>query len=122
MPNVDSFKAPNGENPIKIEVKNAEACPRYSALLLEGVSVGDSPDWLKKRLESIGVRSINNVVDITNFVLYEIGQPLHAFDADKIAGERVIVQTLPQGTKFVSLDAVERSLFAEDLNDLRCGE
>lgn len=115
LPNVDSFKAPNGENPIKIEVKNVEACPRYSALLLEGVSVGDSPDWLKKRLESIGVRSINNVVDITNFVLYEIGQPLHAFDADKIAGERVIVQTLPQGTKFVSLDAVERSLFAEDL-------
>ena len=91
------------------------ACPRYSGINISNVKVADSPDWLKNRLKSIGIRSINNVVDITNFVLHEYGQPLHAFDADKIKGGKVIVKKLPEGTIFKSLDGVDRKLSAEDL-------
>lgn len=115
MPSVDAFKIDNQRLPIEVIVENDEACPRYSGVCIKGVTVGDSPDWLKNRLLSIGVRSINNIVDITNFVLHEMGQPLHAFDYDVITDHKVIVKTLPEGSKFTTLDDVERSLSAEDL-------
>jgi phenylalanyl-tRNA synthetase beta chain len=100
---------------VRIDEKAKDVCLRYAGISLEGVRVGPSPDWLKNALQTIGVRSINNIVDITNFVLHEYGQPLHAFDADKIQGQQINVQFLPEATKFVSLDEKERSLFAEDL-------
>src|SRR5690606_26008612 len=100
---------------IKVTVENNEDCPRYSSTTIEGITVAESPQWLKDRLASIGVRSINNIVDITNYVLHELGQPLHAFDADKIANKHVIVKTLPQDTKFITLDEVERKLTDKDL-------
>jgi phenylalanyl-tRNA synthetase beta chain len=100
---------------IQVEVHNKPACPRYSGVLIHNVEVKESPDWLKQLLISVGVRPINNIVDITNFVLHEYGQPLHAFDADKIKGHKINVTTLEKGTKFVSLDGVERTLEAHDL-------
>jgi len=115
MPDVSSFKVGENKLPIAVEVKNYDACPRYTGVVISNITVAPSPDWLKKRLSAIGVRPINNVVDITNFVLHELGQPLHAFDYDKIAGKKVIVQTLPEGTPFLSLDEVERKLSKEDL-------
>ena len=101
--------------PITIEVENAEACPRYSGIYLTDIKVGESPNWLKERLLAVGLRPINNVVDITNFILLEFGQPLHAFDGDKITGNKVIVKTLPNGTKFKTLDDAERELTDQDL-------
>ena len=101
--------------PIKVKVEEPDLCPRYTGITLRGVKVGESPEWLQNRLRSVGLRPINNVVDITNFVLMEVGQPLHAFDADMIEGGEVIVKRLPQGTKFVTLDGVERTLDARDL-------
>lgn len=106
---------PKGESPYSVEVENLQACPRFSGIGLKNVKVGPSPDWIKQRLESIGVRSINNVVDITNYVLHEWGQPLHAYDGDKIAGHSIIVANLPENTLFVTLDEVERKLHQEDL-------
>lgn len=114
-PVVDAFKVDNHDLSIPVEVQHAAACPRYSSVTLTGVKVSDSPDWLKQRLTAIGLTPINNIVDITNFVCFELGQPLHAFDADKIVGGKVLVKTLPAGTKFVTLDNKERSLFAGDL-------
>jgi phenylalanyl-tRNA synthetase beta chain len=114
-PSVEHFKADNQSLPVKIVVENTKACPRYSGLTISGVTVKDSPDWLKKRLKAIGLSPINNVVDATNYVLHELGQPLHAFDADKIEGQTVIVKTLPQDTLFVTLDEKERKLSANDL-------
>ena len=99
----------------KVDILNEEACPRYSALILSGIEVKESPKWMKERLESIGVRAINNIVDITNYVLHEYGQPLHAFDADKIAEKHVKVQTLAEGTPFTTLDEQERTLSVSDL-------
>jgi phenylalanyl-tRNA synthetase beta chain len=96
-------------------VEDSEGCPRYSAVTISGVKVTESPVWLKNRLLAIGLTPINNVVDITNFVCHEIGQPLHAFDADQIAGRKVIVKTLPAGSKFVTLDNKERTLQDKDL-------
>ena len=96
-------------------VEDTAACPRYSGVNISKVKVAESPDWLKSRLKAIGIRSINNVVDITNFVLHEYGQPLHAFDADKIKGGKVIVKKLPEGTAFKALDGTDRKLSAEDL-------
>lgn len=98
-----------------VEVRNPEACPRYSGLVIKGLSVGESPEWLKRRLQAIDVRPINNVVDITNFILHEMGQPLHAFDMREITGRYIIVQTLNEGTPFVTLDEQERKLGGEDL-------
>lgn len=115
LPSVDSFKVENKNLTIPVEVENTQACPRYSAVTISGIAVSESPDWLKNRLKSIGLAPINNIVDITNFVLHETGQPLHAFDADEITGQKVIIKTLPTGTKFKTLDDKERSLTANDL-------
>lgn len=101
--------------PVKITIENTSACLRYSGLLIEGIKVQESPAWLKHRLMSIGLKPINNVVDITNFVLHELGQPLHAFDADKISGNHIIVKNLPAGNTFITLDNVERKLNGEEL-------
>ena len=114
-PNVDSFKVDNENLKINVNVANSEACPRYTGVTMTGVTVKESPDWLKNRLTSIGQRPINNVVDVTNFILHELGQPLHAFDADKIKGGEINVRTLPAGTKFTTLDGVERELSDSDL-------
>lgn len=115
MPSVEDFKVDNHSFPIDVVVEDSEACPRYSGVTIKGVAIQESPDWIKKRLNAIGVRPINNIVDITNFVLHELGQPLHAFDADKIEGRKVIVKKLPEGTPFLCLDEVERKLNSEDL-------
>ena len=114
-PSVDNFKIDNNNLHIPVEVKNPDACPRYSGITISNVKVGPSPEWLQKRLRSIGLSPINNVVDVTNFVLHEVGQPLHAFDADKINGKKVVVGTLPQESPFTTLDDVERKLSSEDL-------
>ena len=106
---------PDCPEAIKVTVEDANLCPRYTGITLRNVKVGESPEWLQNRLRTVGLRPINNVVDVTNFVMMEVGQPLHAFDADQITGGHVIVKTLPQGTKFVTLDGVERTLDARDL-------
>jgi len=115
LPSVESFKTDNTQLTIPVTVELTEACPRYSAVTISGITVSESPEWLKNRLKSIGLSPINNIVDITNFVLHETGQPLHAFDADEITGKKVIVKTLAAGTKFKTLDDKERSLSSNDL-------
>jgi len=114
-PSVEHFKVDNTNRVIPVEVENVEACPRYSALTIEGVTVAESPAWLKNKLMSIGLTPINNIVDITNFVCHALGQPMHAFDADQITGAKVIVKTLPEGSKFTTLDNKQRTLRANDL-------
>ena len=114
FPDISSFKE-GSEKGFSIEVKDYKACPRYAGLNLENITVSSSPDWLKKKLTSIGLTPINNVVDITNFVLHETGQPLHAFDASKIKNQKVIVQQLAENTKFTTLDEQERKLSSKDL-------
>lgn len=111
---VDSFAVDNNSLAIPVEVRNSDACPRYASVSLTGVTVQDSPKWMKDRLNALGVRPINNIVDITNYVLHELGQPLHAFDAD-VVGRNVIVGNLTEGSAFVTLDEVERNLSSEDL-------
>jgi phenylalanyl-tRNA synthetase beta chain len=113
-PSVDAFRVDNKDLPIDVVVENAEACPRYSALTLTNVTVKESPAWLKQRLQAIGITPISNVVDVTNFICHELGQPLHAFDAAQ-TGKKVIVKTLPAGSKFVTLDGKERVLTDQDL-------
>ncbi|MEO1433939.1 MAG: phenylalanine--tRNA ligase subunit beta [Bacteroidota bacterium] len=114
-PDTSAFEIHNTDMPVEVLVENDEACPRYSGVTISNLKIGPSPEWLVNRLKAIGIRSINNVVDITNFILHEQGQPLHAFDLDKVAGHKIIVKNLPEGTKFTTLDEVERSLHAEDL-------
>ena len=114
-PSVDAFQVDNHDLEIPVEIKTPEACPRYSALTISGIEVKESPEWLQNRLKMIGLSPINNVVDITNYVLFETGQPLHAFDADQITGGKVLVQTLEAGTKFTTLDEEERELHPDDL-------
>ena len=114
-PSVDAFSVDDYTGGITVEVENFEAAPRYCGVTIKGVKVGESPEWLRNRLEAIGVRAINNVVDITNYILHETGHPLHAFDAAKIKGGKVIVKTCEAGTKFTTLDEVERTLHANDL-------
>lgn len=114
-PSTPSLPASNSVNPITVQVENEKACPRYSGISLGGIQVGPSPKWMQQRLQAIGVRPINNVVDVTNYVQHETGQPLHAFDATEIKGNKVIVKNLPTGTSFVTLDSIERKLTAEDL-------
>ena len=100
---------------IRVQVIDSTMCPRYSGICLSGITVKESPVWLQNRIRSMGLQPINNVVDVTNFVLYELGQPLHAFDYDAIAGHEIVVQTLPAGTAFIGLDGLERKLRGEDL-------
>ncbi|TXD85101.1 phenylalanine--tRNA ligase subunit beta [Subsaximicrobium wynnwilliamsii] len=114
-PSVSAFHVENRTLKIDIDVKNSDLAPRYCGLTISGIKVADSPKWLQNRLKAIGITPKNNVVDITNYVLHELGQPLHAFDAAKIVGNKVIVKTLPEGTKFQTLDGIERELSAEDL-------
>lgn len=114
-PSVDEFKVQNTSLTIPVSIENPEACPRYSAVTISNVTVGESPDWLKNALTTIGLRPINNVVDCTNYVLHEMGQPLHAFDADRIGGKQVRVRTMPEGTPFTTLDGTDRKLNAADL-------
>ena len=114
-PFVNTFKIENKNLPIAVSVEDAEACPRYAGVSISGLTVKESPEWLKNKLKAIGQRSINNVVDITNFILNETGQPLHAFDADKIVGKSIIVKKAQADELFTTLDEKERKLFAEDL-------
>ena len=114
-PSVDAFAVDNHELDIPVTVENAEACPHYAGVTVKGVTVKESPEWLQNRLRVIGLRPINNVVDVTNYIVHAFGQPLHCFDADTIKGNEVIVKTMPEGTKFTTLDGVERSLSAKDL-------
>ena len=114
-PSVDAFAVENHDLDIRVTVENAEACPRYAGVSVKGVTVKESPEWLQNKLRIIGLRPINNVVDITNYIVHAFGQPLHCFDADKIKGGEVIVKTMPAGTPFVTLDGVERKLNERDL-------
>jgi phenylalanyl-tRNA synthetase beta chain len=114
-PSTSSFYVENRTLKIDVEVENNELAPRYCGVTISGIKVTDSPAWLQNRLKAIGLAPINNIVDVTNYVLHDLGQPLHAFDTSKISGNKVLVKTLPSGTKFVTLDGVERELHKEDL-------
>ena len=114
-PSVEAFQVDNHDLNIDIEVADSESCPRYAGVTIKGVAVKESPEWLQNKLRLIGVRPINNVVDVTNYILHAYGQPLHCFDADKIKGNKIIVKTLPQNTPFVTLDEVERKLDERDM-------
>lgn len=115
LPSVDAFRPNSNTAGLTIEVQRPEACPRYAGVCIEGVKVQESPEWLQTRLKAIGLHPINNVVDITNFILFELGQPLHSFDKDKVKGNKVIIRSFPTGTKFTTLDGVERELNENDL-------
>ena len=115
IPDVSAWADNDEAGAIPVEVTAADGAPRYTGTTIKGVKVAASPEWLQKKLLAIGLRPINNIVDITNFVLHEIGQPLHAFDASKIAGGKVVVRRAEEGEKFVTLDGVERTLSAADL-------
>ncbi len=115
LPDIRIFKVDETTSKIEVSVEDSFSCPRYSGLSISGITVKESPDWLKNRLKAIGLRPINNIVDATNYVLHELGQPMHAFDADKIKGGKVIVKMLPEKTKFKTLDEAERELSSEDL-------
>ncbi len=115
VPDVSAFKVDNNSLQVEVIIDDPAACPRYSGITISGLRVAESPDWLKNRLVSIGLRPINNIVDVTNYILMELGQPLHAFDADRISGKKVIIRKYPSGTKFVTLDGMERELSENDL-------
>ncbi len=114
-PSADDFHVDKQKLTVKVRIENEDACKRYAGVTLTDIQVSASPDWLQNRLRAVGLNPINNIVDISNFVLYELGQPLHAFDADEITGQCVVVRTLKEGTKFTTLDEVERSLSEDDL-------
>ncbi|MBE0674773.1 MAG: phenylalanine--tRNA ligase subunit beta [Bacteroidales bacterium] len=114
-PSTGNFTVDNSDLVIPVEIENRNDCRRYSGITISGVTVAESPQWLQNRLKSVGMKPINNIVDITNFVLLETGQPLHAFDADKIKGGKVIVRNMPAKSKFVTLDGVTRELSHSDL-------
>src|SRR5574343_130604 len=115
QPYSNGFKADNNDAPVKVTIENTADCLRYAGVTISGVTVAPSPEWLVNKLTAIGVRSINNIVDITNYILHETGQPLHAFDLQAVTGNEIIVKNQPNGTKFITLDDKERSLHAEDL-------
>ena len=115
VPDVSSFSVDRNDGAVSVDVEAKELCPRYCGVTVRGVKVGESPEWLKNLLVAAGQRPINSIVDITNFVLLGIGQPLHCFDLAKVAGEKIVVRTCPSGTKFTTLDEVERSLDEKDL-------
>lgn len=112
---VSAFAVDNHDLDIEIDVQNAEACPRYCAVTIKDCEVKESPEWLKEKLNTIGLRPINNIVDITNYVMMAYGQPLHCFDADMIEGGKIVVKAMPDGTKFQTLDGVEHTLTDRDL-------
>ncbi|HWZ22526.1 MAG TPA: phenylalanine--tRNA ligase subunit beta [Cytophagaceae bacterium] len=112
---VESLKIEKAGAKIEVVVENKEACPRYAGLTISGITVKESPDWLKNRLKAIGLNPINNVVDVTNYILHDLGQPLHAFDLAKVKGNKVIVKTLPKDTEFITLDGIKRKLSEKDL-------
>ena len=115
VPDVSSFSVDRNDGAVSVDVEDKDLCPRYCGVTIRGVKVGESPEWLKNLLVAAGQRPINSIVDITNFVLLGIGQPLHCFDLAKVAGEKIVVRTCPSGTKFTTLDEVERSLDEKDL-------
>lgn len=115
QPDTSAFKVDNNNLSIEVEVENLEACPRYAGVCIEGVTIKESPSWIQNHLKAIGIEPKNNVVDITNYVLHELGQPLHAFDYDQIKGKKVVVKNLADKTKFTTLDDIERTLSQEDL-------
>jgi phenylalanyl-tRNA synthetase beta chain len=115
LPYGNGFKADNKSLAIDVKVENEKACPRYSGVSIANVTIKESPRWLQQKLKAIGLRPINNIVDITNYIQHETGQPLHAFDADAISGKKIIVKNLPEATKFITLDEKERKLSADDL-------
>ncbi|GGH26699.1 phenylalanine--tRNA ligase subunit beta [Sphingobacterium alkalisoli] len=115
LPDVSAFKEKENPDATVVVVADSAACPRYSGINISGVTVGESPEWLKEKLNVIGIRSINNIVDVTNYVLHDLGQPLHAFDKDKIGGNKVVVRLAHEGELFTTLDGVERKLSSEDL-------
>lgn len=114
-PETSEFKVDNHDMGIDVVVENTEACPRYAGVAIKNVTVKESPEWLQNKLRLIGVRPVNNIVDITNYILHAYGQPMHCFDADKIKGGKIVVKTCQEGTKFVTLDEVERKLSERDL-------
>jgi len=114
-PDLSAFSASDEPGSIQVSIENTSACRRYSGAFIQGITVTDSPDWLKEKLQSIGVKAINNIVDATNFILHETGQPLHAFDANKISGSKIIVKSAREGELFVTLDEKERKLKDDDL-------
>lgn len=114
-PFTNSFKVDSTDKQVKVTIENTDACQRFTGVTITGITVKESPQWLKQRLTAIGLRSINNIVDITNFILHETGQPLHAYDLAAVTGKAIIVKNLPDGTKFISLDEKERKLHNEDL-------
>jgi len=114
-PEVSAFDAKQNSMSVDVNIRDTAACPRYSGITLSNITVGESPEWMQKMLIAVGVRPINNIVDITNYVLHELGQPLHAFDYDKVVGQAVNVGKLPSGTKFLALDESERVLHEDDL-------
>ena len=114
-PSNSSFRVENRTHKIDVQVKDNNLAPRYCGLTISGIKVKESPQWIQNRLKSIGLAPINNIVDATNYVLHELGQPLHAFDSGKISGDKIIVKTVAKGTKFITLDGVERKLHKDDL-------
>ena len=114
-PGCDDFKVDNHDLPVRVTIENQEACKRYACVSITGCEVKESPEWLKNRLNTVGLRPINNIVDITNYVMMAYGQPLHCFDADMVKGHHIVVKTLPEGTPFVTLDGVEHKLGPHDL-------
>ena len=120
FPYQNNFKSDSQSLKINVVIENEEACKRYSGISIRNISIAESPQWLQERLKSIGLKPINNIVDITNFILHETGQPLHAFDADKIKGNKIVVRTAKEGETFTTLDGKERKLFSNDL--LICDE
>lgn len=115
LPSVEAFRPDSTDARIAIRLERPEACRRYAGVCIEGVTVKPSPEWLQNRMKAIGLHPINNIVDVTNYILFGLGQPLHSFDKDKIKGDEVIVKTVAEGTKFTTLDGVERELNENDL-------
>ena len=114
-PSTEAFKVDNHDLPVKVRIENTEACKRYACVSVTDCDVKESPEWLKNKLTTIGLRPINNIVDITNYVMMALGQPLHCFDADMVKGHEIVVKTMPEGTPFQTLDGVEHKLSDRDL-------
>ena len=121
-PNCDAFEVDNDSLTIDVEVKNTEACKRYACVSISNCEVKESPEWLQNKLKIVGIRPINNIVDITNYIMMAYGQPMHCFDADMVAGHKIVVTTQPEGTKFITLDGEEHSLSERDLSICNANE